>query len=293
MTASPNRPDFTPVERELAGPARRPTSGVGRAGRAVEVGADWLGDRIEDGATWLANLVRYLPVRLVRVTATIAGGLFALLKFGPAAVRIARVDRARTEPFLAACARRGGTRVIQLLLETLDVAGVPEIFAFVWRLLTRTSPLTGAEIEAAASVLGTNAVRYQAIRVAQGGVLKWVFARNGHRAFATFHTINLPEQGSHQRANTDIIVHEIVHVYQYERAGSRYFAEALLGQHEEGYDYGGSEGLRTALRQGKQLRAFNREQQAQIVQDYYLVLRTRGDVSAYEPFIRQMREGAV
>jgi hypothetical protein len=127
----------------------------------------------------------------------------------------------------------------------------------------------------------------------QGGVLRWIFARNGQRAFATFHTVNLPEQGAHQRSHIDIVVHEIIHVYQYERAGSRYFAEALLGQHEAGYDYGGSEGLRAALSQGRSLRSFNREQQAQLAQDYYLAARSRGDLSAYEPFIRQLREGAV
>ncbi len=142
-------------------------------------------------------------------------------------------------------------------------------------------------------MLGPNAVRYQDVRIAEGGVLKWVFARNGQRAFATFHTINLPRRGLHQRSNTDIVVHEIVHVYQYERAGSRYFAEALVGQHEDGYNYGGPEGLKAALSQGKQLKHFNREQQAQIAQDYYAALRSHGDVTAYVPFIRQLREGAL
>ncbi len=183
--------------------------------------------------------------------------------------------------------------MVQLVLEALDLVGMPEIFAFIWRLLTRTSPLTGEEIAAAASVLGSAGVRYQDIRVAQGGVLRWVFARNGQRAFATFHTINLPEQGQHQRRNIDIVVHEIIHVYQYERAGSRYFAEALVGQREDGYEYGGAEGLRQALGHGRRLRDFNREQQAQIAQDYYAAMRTRRDTSAYEPFIRQLREGAV
>lgn len=262
-------------------------------GQAVQTGADWLGDRVEDGGAWTANLVRYLPVRVFRFATTTLAGLSALLRFPPTVVRIARVDRKRTEPFLQACARRGLIRTIQLLLEALDLIGAPELFAFVWRVLTRTSPLTGAEIEAAASVLGADAVRYHNVRIAQGGALTWVFKRNGNRAFATFHTINLPETGRHVRSNTDIVVHEIVHVYQYERAGSRYVAEALLGQREEGYDYGGPAGLEAARQQGKTLRNFNREQQAQMVQDYYTRLSTRGDVSAYEPFIRQMREGKV
>ncbi len=278
---------------DLSGSGKPDRSRTSVAGQAIASGADWLGDRIEDGAGWLANLVRYLPVRLFRFSGTTLAGLAALLQFGPTAVRVARFDRKRTEPFVKACARRGTIRTVQLVLEGLDLIGVPEIFAFVWRVLTHTSPLTGAEIAAASEVLGPNAVRYQDIRVAQGGVLRWVFKRNDNRAFATFHTINLPERGPHARVNTDIVVHEIVHVYQYERAGSRYVAEALLGQREEGYDYGGPDGLQVAVRQGKQLRNFNREQQAQIVQDYYARLNTRADVSAYEPFIRQMRDGKV
>ena len=195
--------------------------------------------------------------------------------------------------FSRASGRRGLIRTIQFVLEALDLVGVPEIFAFAWRIVTRTSPLTGEEITAAAAVLGPRAMRYQDIRVAQGGVLRWIFAKNGHRAFATFHTINLPEQGEHQRSNVEIVVHEVVHVYQYERAGSRYFAEALLAQQEEGYGYGGVEGLVDALHEGKRISNFNREQQAQIVQDYVVRSRVRADVSAYEPFIRQLRQGKV
>ena len=92
-----------------------------------------------------------------------------------------------------------------------------------------------------------------------------------------FHTVNLPAAGVHERSNVAILVHELVHVYQYERAGSRYFAEALLAQHEAGYDYGGAAALQLSARaRGRHLRDFNREQQAQIVQDYYMQRCQRG-----------------
>jgi hypothetical protein len=156
-------------------------------------------------------------------------------------------------------------------------------------MVTRTSALTGEEIAAASLVLGPAALRYQDVRVAQAGVLRWVFKRNGNRAFATFHTVNLPEQGYHQRSNVEILVHEMIHVYQYEQAGSRYLAEALLGQREEGYGYGGPEGLVAANAQGKRLADFNREQQAQIAQDYLAALRVRAPIGPYEPFIEQLR----
>jgi hypothetical protein len=45
------------------------------------------------------------------------------------------------------------------------------------------------------------------------------------------------------------------------------------------------------LGQGKRLANFNREQQAQIAQDYYTATCTHEDTAAYEPFIRQLRAG--
>lgn len=295
MRGGDPRPDFSVLES--TGPAEeagdRP-SAFRRAGRTVEVGADWLGDRIEDAGGWVANVVRYLPARIARLTKTLVAALVGIATLLPSGARIARRGgRQHVRPFLAAAGRRGLIRTVQFVFEVLDLFGAPEIFAFVWRIATQTSPLTGEEIAAAAAVLGPRAMRYQDIRVAQGGVLRWIFRKNGQRAFATFHTINLPEEGEHRRSNVEVVVHEIVHVYQYERAGSRYVAEALLAQQEEGYGYGGAEGLADALQKGKQIGNFNREQQAQIVQDYVARCQLRADISAYEPFIRQLRQGKI
>jgi hypothetical protein len=292
MSDPGEHPDFSVLE----GPAPEFTSqvrpgGLPRAGRAVESAADWLADRIEDAATWLATFVRYLPARLLRVGLTLLAAAVGALKLAPGAVRAARPGKGEAKVFLRQCARRGAFRTVQLALEALDLIGAPEIFAFVWRMITRTSPLTGEEIAAASLVLGPRALRYQDVRVAEGGVLRWIFKRNGGRAFATFHTVNLPEQGHHQRSNVEIVVHEIIHVYQYERAGSRYFAEALLGQREEGYGYGGPEGLAAAAARGKRMADFNREQQAQIAQDYLAALRLRAPIDPFEPFIEQLRQG--
>ncbi len=295
MRGDDPRPDFTVLE--TTGPAQVETerpSAFRRASTMVERAADWLGDRIEDAGSWAANLVRYLPARIARLAKTLVSALAGIFTLLPSGIRIARLGgRRHVSPFLRASARRGLVRTVQFVLEVLDLAGAPEIFALAWRIVTRTSPLTGEEIAAAAAVLGPRAMRYQDIRVAQGGILRWIFAKNGQRAFATFHTINLPEQGEHQRSKVEIVVHEIVHVYQYERAGSRYLAEAILAQREEGYGYGGVEGLVDAIRKGKQIANFNREQQAQIVQDYVAASRMHADTSAYEPFIRQLRQGKV
>ena len=216
------------------------------------------------------------------------------MTFIPLGVRVwRRGGREHFTAWLRSRVRWGALRGLQFVLQLLDLLGVPELFALLWRAATHASPLTGAEIAAAASVLGPYALRFQDVRVAQGGILNLVFRANGGRGFATFHTVNLPAAGDHRRENLDVLLHELVHVYQYERAGSRYFAEALLAQREEGYNYGGPEKLRTAWEQGRRLHDLNREQQAQLVQDYYMYRRHAWDVSAFEPFISELREGRV
>ena len=214
--------------------------------------ADWLGDRVEDFAKWIANLIRYLPARLGRIALTLVFAAVGLVTFVPLGVRVwRRGGRANFIAWLRSgcaggrcawcnwCCRRW---ICSACRSFLRCCGGPQ---------PTRSPLTGAEISAVASVLGPFALRYQDIRVAQRGILRLVFKANGGRAFATFHTVNLPATGDHQRANVDILLHELVHVYQYERAGSRYFAEALLAQQEEGYGYGGRGGLAAGVRPGQ------------------------------------------
>jgi len=178
-----------------------------------------------------------------------------------------------------------------LLTRLLDVPGIPELIEFFWRMVTRVSPLTGTEIAAASLVLGPTALRYGDIRVARGGPLHLVHAWNKGRAFATFNTVNLPASGPHVREHLDVLIHELVHVYQYERLGSVYTAESIRAQRAAGYSYGGTAGLRRARAEGRHFCSFNREQQAQIVQDYYLQLCHGWDATDYEPFIAEMRAG--
>jgi len=263
-----------------------------RAGHGLTMASGWLGDRIDDFAQWIANLIRLLPVRVGRIGLTLGFAIVGLVMFLPVGVRVwRRGGKPNFVAWLRARARRGGLWTVQFVLQVLDLFGVPELFAFLWRAATHATPLTGAEIVAATSVMGPSSLRFQDIRVARDGILRPIFRRNGGRAFATFHTVNLPTTGYHERSNVEILLHELVHVYQYERAGSRYFAEALLAQHEAGYDYGGAEALQLARLQGKHLRDFNREQQAQIVQDYYVHRGHGWDTAAFEPFMVELREG--
>ncbi len=270
--------------------ADRLVSGLRRGGHATVIVSGWLADRLLDVALWAVNLVRELPVRLGRLATTVWQGVRGIVLALPAAARAARAGPGLGR-WLADVPRRAGLWLIVLLFRVLDLVGVPELWNLLMRLAAPVSPLTGDEIGAAAAILGPNALRYAEVRVAEGGVLNLIFKRNQGRAFTTFHTINMPTCGPHRRANFAILLHELVHVYQYERTGGLYIAEAIYAQHTAGYDYGTPDDLQMCLANGLCYRNLNREQQAQLVQDYYERLRDGLPVTAYEPFIAELRQG--
>lgn len=77
---------------------------------------------------------------------------------------------------------------------------------------------------------------------------------------------------------TSVVVHELVHVWQYQNGANQGLAhvpEALQWQYyqfadpQRLYDYGGSEGLRKARQEGKTFFDFGIEQQAEMVANYY------------------------
>lgn len=238
----------------------------------------WIGERWRDFSLWPRNLLRDLPRRLQRL-AQARSGMHSAIALLP-----------------AHGARRGrAVRFHSWLAFLFDALGGPEIAQYLMHLFMVTTPLSAHEREAIVSVLGPSAMRYEDVRIAEGGILPFIFRRNGGRAFCTWHTIHLQREGRHTRQDLSLLVHEATHVMQYERLGTPYIGEALYAQRKLGrgaYDYGGEEGLRQAQEAGVPLRAYNREAQAQIVQDYYARREQGLDVTAYEPFVRQARAGA-
>ena len=187
--------------------------------------------------------------------------------------------------------------VIAWIFRVFDALRGPRLFEFIWQVLTKVSALSETEINAASSVLGTSAIQYDVVRVAEGGLLGVVFRLNRRRAFTTFHTINLPRAGGHSRSYLDIVVHELIHVYQFEVVGSIYIWQALRAQRANGYRYGGWQQLKEDRSNGKSFRDYNREQQGQIGQDYYREVVAKELLAedpmrlAYEPFIDELRNG--
>lgn len=72
-----------------------------------------------------------------------------------------------------------------------------------------------------------------------------------------------------------ILVHELVHVWQFHHCGSPYILRALLAQRTAlGYNYGGFPALERARAEEGGLMAFNYEQQAAIIEDYFRLQQT-------------------
>ena len=88
--------------------------------------------------------------------------------------------------------------------------------------------------------------------------------RKHHIIYVSFYTIN-----SWGAISNPVLIHELMHIWQYEKFGSAYIALALQAQFSKmRYDYGGVPAL--IKNQGVPFSvAFNFEQQADLIEDYY------------------------
>ncbi|MEZ4909619.1 MAG: hypothetical protein R2774_02030 [Saprospiraceae bacterium] len=86
-------------------------------------------------------------------------------------------------------------------------------------------------------------------------------------AYVGFNTINYK-----RKLKNSVFIHELVHIWQYQRYGTVYMGRAISAQRsKEGYDYGGVSKLYQSMIRGKRLEDFNFEQQAEIIEDYYKI----------------------
>lgn len=256
---------------------------------------NWLRERLHDLMLWPFNLVRDLPRRTSRLLQTIWSGCLGFVSVPSEFIRVHQARQHKN--WLRYKSRRFFHGLHLLFVQLFDLAGGPEIAQFFMHLITHTTPLTDEEIALIAGTLKPAGMRYQDIRVAEGGLLEKVFEVNGRLAFTTWYTINLPKSSKrfrqHSRQNKALLAHEFFHTYQYEKVGSRYMTEAiyvLKKTKRNCYQYGGSAGLQLALNNHKSFRQFNREQQAQIFQDFFSRRQNNRDTTAYIPYIRQLQE---
>jgi hypothetical protein len=146
-------------------------------------------------------------------------------------------------------------------LYIFDVLGIPEFLEILFSIFKwKIRFLTDDEIALSRDVFGDN-IDYTIVtidRETRLGTKKWA------HAYVTFNTINYQHQ-----LEAAIFIHEMVHVWQYQKFGSLYIYHAIHAQYNGGYDYGGINNLYKLMVKNTKLITFNFEQQAEIIEDMY------------------------
>lgn len=176
-----------------------------------------------------------------------------------------------------------------LIIYCFELVGIGEFYQTMAEIIKfNTRPLSTPEIELAQTIFGEG-LNYELIRWDK----KAYFGPKSKKiAYVSFHTIN-----SWGNLSADIFVHELVHIWQYEKMGAVYMPRALAAQRtKEGYNYGGLEKLEEYKYKG--LSAFNLEQQADIIADYFRIKNdmkpewgngTKADLPLYEAYVEEVK----
>lgn len=267
--------------------------GIATVAGAAWKGIKWLGSQFADKVTGIFERVMHwvtqLPARVARVVLDLWEGVKSLRPWALEWWKsLAHIDTWGN--FL----KWVGTLVLHLF----EVGGGGEIVETLADLIKfNTRKMTGAELFEASSVFGSS-VDFSLVRIDTHSLMVFIAKKfKGYskgREFTTFHTIN----GEEGKITMDTLIHELTHVWQYQQVGAIYMPEAIHAQGTpEGYDYGGVSELQARKAAGQGIRTFNREQQAQIVQDYFRIRKklppmvgtgTIADLPLYAHFVREV-----
>lgn len=247
---------------KIASGAKKAWQGIKSVANKVWTGVKWVGKQLFDKfagifhrvARWITNL----PARVGRLFK----GLWEGLKtFKPWTLSwwksLGKADTWKN--FL----KWAGGR----LLDVLEIMGIGEVYETLMDFIKfNTRSLTGAERALASSVFGAS-INLDLVRIDEAAIIGPAFSG---RAYTSFHTIN-----NWGKLDNQTLIHELTHVWQYERAGAVYMPQAIHAQvWGEGYTYGGAAGLKKRQAAGQGHSSLNREQQAEVVEDFFL-LKTR------------------
>jgi hypothetical protein len=173
------------------------------------------------------------------------------------------------------------------LLECFGVGEFYEALTDLFKFNTRS--LYQWEEDLAKTVYGDN-INYRRVRIDEYAVAG---PKQKRFCYVSFYMINSwgPMQNS-------TLIHELMHVWQYEKMGALYMVNALRAQQSfMAYNYGGVDQLKKYLTEGKDLLDFNPEQQAEIITDYFLLKNgyapqwgcaTEMDIAIYKKFIEDL-----
>ena len=89
------------------------------------------------------------------------------------------------------------------------------------------------------------------------------------------------------------LMHELTHAWQYQHDGIIYLFQAMFKSPTYKYAPDGEsqdDALKGFSKAGKVFRDFNREQQGDIVRDYYFFLKQSRDVTAWDAYLTELHE---
>jgi hypothetical protein len=89
------------------------------------------------------------------------------------------------------------------------------------------------------------------------------------------------------------LMHELTHAWQYQHDGIIYLYQAIFKSTTYQYAPIGQsqdDALKGFSKAGKVFRDFNREQQGDIVRDYYFFLKQNRDVTAWDTYLKDLHE---
>ena len=153
---------------------------------------------------------------------------------------------------------------LEWVLLGLDLLGLPdwyESFADLFKYKTRR--LSEEELKLGQSIFGRS-INWERVRIDEKS---YIGPKQQRFIYVSFYTIN-----SYGPMPLETLVHELVHVWQYQKFGVVYIPRALYAQRtEEGYNYGGATALRNPSAKARGMQHFNFEQQGDIIMDYFLI----------------------
>ncbi|MEM1328751.1 MAG: hypothetical protein AAGI23_22535 [Bacteroidota bacterium] len=183
-----------------------------------------------------------------------------------------------------------GWRVLEGLFVVLEQFRVPLLYEWIAKQFKTHRPLDQRERWLAKFVYG-DSIDLDKVRIDEGAKFG---PKQYNLCYVSFNIIN-----SWGKMSDELLIHELIHIWQYQHFGAAYIPRALWAQRtQEGYDYGGLEALLSAKASGKHFWDFNYEQQGDIIQDYFRLSQGKNacwgngapdDLAIYEYFAEEMR----
>lgn len=226
------------------------------------------------------NMIRLFPLRLVRLVEHVQTGI---LSFNVQSQR--ETGRRRIWSSI-------GRWWVDFVFLLLDLVGLANLYELIQEWCKpNTRGLQDWEKKLAQSVFGKS-IQYHRIRIDEYALIG---PRQYRICYVSANTIN-----TWGGMENSLLIHELVHVWQYQHFGLAYIPRALRAQRSNaGYNYGGVAQLERYRMQGKTIFDFNFEQQADLVSDYYRLREgysprwgqaQYADLATYEYFVQQLRQ---